>query len=206
MNLSYVRFCIRNQSGRGLRKGKEEKKGFCKVERVIRNKKSSFDYISTRDHRNNKQPKMMVTNSEKRKVNENILQDKLLKLARKDLDMQLNRKQAQLKRERVILMDQYLDYKANNYKTLYKKKEFDSFTQSLPNSLVLPSLNNSRSVNSTSDLKLNVNQEIHYNIYEKFVEQKRKYFPSYLKNTNRLQTSVPVYENVLGKSDFYFCV
>lgn len=143
----------------------------------------------------------MVSSNEKKKMNRVLLEGKLLDLARQDLDKQLERRQSQMKRETAMLMDQYMDHKATNYSTLYKKKEFDE-----PFKIIQDQNASSTKLPDNSELhKLIIKEESHYNIYEKFVEQKRKYYPNYLKQPNKFRTSLPEFDdNISGMLGDFF--
>lgn len=58
--------------------------------------------------------KQVMTKNQRRKNNQNNLEDKLLTLKLKDLERQQSTLQATIKRERYKLLDQYMNSKANN--------------------------------------------------------------------------------------------
>ena len=63
-----------------------------------------------------------MTSNERRKTNQNNLEDKLLSIRIKELDRQSTNLQQQIKRDHYKLLDQFIESKAHNLN--YKKKRF----------------------------------------------------------------------------------
>ena len=61
--------------------------------------------------------KLPVTLNQRKQINQNCIEGRLLFLATKNLDKQLSTSQMQIKRNRNILLDQYLEAKAVNFNT-----------------------------------------------------------------------------------------
>ena len=129
----------------------------------------------------------MLSSSEKQKQTQNFVEKRQLHLARQDLDRQLERKQCQLRREVEMLTDQFLDQRAFPGSRLYPKRSCKE---------PLKFMNRD---DPGEKIKQSEDPEEQYrslDIYEKFVVQKRKYYPSYLKRPVKLHKSAPRLEGI----------
>ena len=170
-----------------------------------------------------------MTKNERRKNNQNNLEEKLLNLKLKDLENKQNSLQQAIKRERYKLLDQFMNSKANNM-TFMQKRQNEDINLDLSNlrlnqkqltTIGGDSLGDqterysksSRSRNSfssfhTADLLKYasfINQppptpkpNNFSKIDERFIDQKIKYFPSYLRKTKSSMVTADV-ETALSK-------
>lgn len=152
----------------------------------------------------------MLSLNEKKKQNQNFVEKRRVNLARQDLDRQLERKQSQLRREVEMITDQFLDQRAFPGTSFYppstmtttrsRKKpttEMDSSTyEDSSAALFKPTQSSGEpSVHFNND-----NAEPPYpklDIYGKFVVQKRKYYPTYLRRPAKLNKSLNGLEGML---------
>lgn len=167
--------------------------------------------------------KVVMTKNERRKNNQNNLEEKLLNLKLKDLENKQNSLQQAIKRERYKLLDQFMNSKANNM-TFMQKRQNEDINLDLSNlrlnqkqltTIGGDSLGDqterysksSRSRNSfssfhTADLLKYasfINQppptpkpNNFSKIDERFIDQKIKYFPSYLRKTKSSMVTADV--------------
>ena len=166
--------------------------------------------------------KMVMSRNERRKINQNNLEDKLLSLRIRDLERQQTNIQSHLKRERFKLLDHFLDSKADNLgynkrkaeeenevsvslvvRALKAHEDAKSYRSNLSESTVSLNLNNPLFGDNKLTLAIppvlsaitqraqinNHKSNSHSNITERFIEQKSKYFPSYLKPRTKLRNS-----------------
>lgn len=162
-----------------------------------------------------------MTKNERRKNNQNNLEEKLLSLKLKDLERKQCNLQQAIKRERYKLLDQFMNSKANNMSYLRKSSEEPesnidlSALQNAPRyvpktegqdterfSKSSRSRRNSYSSFDTHDLLKYANfinqppptpkPNNFSKIDERFIDQKVKYFPSYLRKTNTLEATVDI--------------
>ena len=135
------------------------------------------------------QEKKIASYNERKTINQNNVQDRLLTIKRKYLDRQLDYNQMQIKRERSLLLDQYLEAKAANYNYTRFKSNSENVvddTNDAKSSKFYRSkfLNNAQSnidlmpPQSTTNGETDQQQK-NVSVSEKFVEQQRKYLPSY---------------------------
>lgn len=149
--------------------------------------------------------------TDKEKQNRMFVEKRQLNLARQDLDRQLERKQSQLRREVEMITDQFLDQRAFTGSHMYPKKSYNGPMMSLssssrskfdPTAAVVSK--STMSEDPSEKIKNSDDPEEQYkslDIYEKFVVQKRKYYPSYLKRPWRVNKTVPELEG--EKTKFY---
>ena len=83
-----------------------------------------------------------MTSNERRKTNQNNLEDKLLSIRMKELDRQSSTVQQQIKRDRYKLLDQYLESKAQNLNFKKKKLSIPDEMRDMDLNTVLKSIDN----------------------------------------------------------------
>jgi len=188
---------------------------------------------------------VIMTSNERRKTNQNNLEDKLLEIKKKELDRQSANLQQQIKRDRYKLLDQFLDSKAENLNFMKKnltedlqdmdlKTVFNSLENSTKprlagihsasksssskpsekfklQSILKPKSSNIRVKSASTEshdtqdrFKMNPifniqtffkpNDNFNSNVTARFIEQKSKYFPSYLKKAKKTKISVSATE------------
>jgi len=164
--------------------------------------------------------KQLMTKNQRRKNNQNNLEDKLLELKLKDLERQQSIIQQAIKRERYKLLDQFMNHKANNLS--YMKKNINQEENEEEINVDLTSLKNNKSLyevkkysetEEKEDEKYSMTSRSHKSyssfstqdllryanfinqppptpkpnnfskIDERFIDQKVKYFPSYLRKS-----------------------
>lgn len=141
--------------------------------------------------------KNIMSLNEKRKLNQNYVEDKLLLIARKDLDKQLTYSQLLIKREKSILLDQLMETKAVNATNVKSKSAVFSASSTLPTRIRTAITYKDSSLKSIEVEPGHQN----VNVFDKFVDQKRRNFPGYLKHSNALKYSLPIYDidQVIGR-------
>lgn len=135
----------------------------------------------------------MSSNDKTEKQNRMFVEKRQLVLARQELDRQLERKQSQLRREVEMLTDQFLDQRAFDGTRMYPKKSIGNPT------VRSTKLEPTKPDDPSEKLKESDVPEEQYkslDIYEKFVLQKRKYYPSYLKRPARVNKTAPELEGI----------
>jgi hypothetical protein len=76
-----------------------------------------------KDSKGGNQPIALISVNERDALNDNLFDEKVLDIQKRDLDRCLNISLAQIKREKEVLTKKYLDYQANNHSLLKKRKE-----------------------------------------------------------------------------------
>ena len=83
-----------------------------------------------------------MTSNERRKTNQNNLEDKLLSIRMKEIDRQSCNVQQQIKRDRYKLLDQYLESKAQNLNFKKKRLSLPDEVRDMDLNTVLKSIEN----------------------------------------------------------------
>ncbi|CAF0832519.1 unnamed protein product [Brachionus calyciflorus] len=137
--------------------------------------------------------KTIMSANERRKLNQNYIEDKLLGIARKDLDRQLSYSQLLIKREKTILMEQLMDTQAVNGACLTTNRFNENSGTS--SDFMTNRVRTAISLNDPSmrSIEVELGQQ-NCNVFDKFIDQKRRNFPGYLKHSNNLKYSLPIYE------------
>lgn len=156
---------------------------------------SNKPYSSKEEFKIEKKKSLMSPN-ERRKLNQNNIENKLLVLKQKSLDKRLNYSQLLIKREKILLFEQLMENQAVNSDDL----DYD-------NSLNDSNFSQTNRVRTAANLKdcstQSIDMEIgqkNKNVFDKFIDQKRRNLPNYLKH-NTKQTTKSFYDlkKVIGK-------
>ncbi len=103
-----------------------------------------------------------MTSNERRKTNQNNLEDKLLSIRMKELDRQSSNVQQQIKRDRYKLLDQYLDSKAQNLNYAKKRFSLPDGSEDMDLKTVLKTIENQTKSSKSKD----TTTELRYTIYK----------------------------------------
>lgn len=137
--------------------------------------------------------KSLMSPNERRKLNQNSIEDKLLILKQKSLEKRLSYSQLMMKREKILLFEQLMETQTVNSDNI-----------DYENSLNFNESNRVRTAANLFDCSSqSIDMEIGFknkNVFDKFIDQKRRNLPNYLKhNTKQSTKSFYDLKKVIGK-------
>ncbi|RNA31733.1 hypothetical protein BpHYR1_013792 [Brachionus plicatilis] len=165
-----------------------EKKGF-HVEYFKKSKSGqclSEESSSGKDEVKIEKKKSLTSPNERRKLNQNNIEDKLLILAQKNLDKRLSYSQLMIKREKALLLEQLMDTQAVNGDNLDREYVMCEFE--VRETLSTSRIRTAAHLKDCSTRSIDVGHQ-KKNVFDKFIEQKRRNLPSYLKHNTRQSTA-----------------
>lgn len=161
-------------------------------------KSDSGEYYKPKEERDDiklEKKKSLMSPNERRKLNQNNIEDKLLVLAQKNLEKRLGYSQLLIKREKILLVEQLMDTKAVNGDNLDREQRL--------NELDIKQTISGTAASFPDCSSQSIDMEIGHknmNVFDKFIDQKRRNLPNYLKH-NKKENSKSFYDlkKVIGK-------